>query len=106
MEETVIYYLEMLESRGQVSHEDRASMLESYVQFIGKFRDNHSEDDDLGAHESELWQYGTANLSLQRLMQWSFCVSGSVNQTVQFAYPSVPVLKFHQKSNRVCCVRF
>ena len=67
MEETVNCYLEMLESSGQVSHEDRKSMLVSYVYFSGQFRDDHAEDYSLGADESELWQNGTTNLSLRRI---------------------------------------
>ena len=72
MEETVNCYLELLESSGQVLHEDKESMLESYVYFSGQFRDDHAEDYSLGADESELWQNGTTYLSLRRLMQLSF----------------------------------
>ena len=96
--------MEKLESNGQVSNEDKASMLESYVQFTGQFGDDHAEEYNLGAHESKLWQYGSTNLSLRRLMQLSFCVCGNVNQVHQFAYPSLPILSSDEQSSMLCTI--
>ena len=55
MEEIMGCYLESLEQRGRVVHVDRLSMLQSFVRFVGYFRDDHEEDYDLRTHESELW---------------------------------------------------
>ena len=79
MEEIMSCYLEMLERRGRLVAADRTPMLEGFVRFNRQFRDDHGECYDLQTHESELWQYGSTDGVLRRLMQISFCVSGSSN---------------------------
>ena len=59
---------------------EKTAMMESYLRFVGQFRDDHSEEYDLDTHESELWQYGATTVSLRRLMHFSFCLCGGVTQ--------------------------
>ena len=65
-------------------------MLESFVQFIRRFRDEHADDYDRSTHESDLWQYGSVDVVLRRLIKLCFCVSGSVNQRHSFVNMSLP----------------
>ena len=83
-------YLGMLERRGRLVHADRVSMLESFVRIVGQFRDDPSEEYDMRTHESEEWQYESADVVLRRLMQLSFCVSGNVNQSYSLVNISLP----------------
>ena len=81
MEELMGCFLEMLERNGRVNYAARTSMLESFVQFIRRFRDDHADDYDRSNHESDLWQFGSTDVVLRRLTNLCFCVSGSVNQS-------------------------
>ena len=83
MQETIGYFLEALVRNGLVSEVERTAMSESYVQFFGQFRDDHSDEYALETHDRELLQYGARNANLRRLMQLSFCLSGGVNQNAQ-----------------------
>ena len=96
-------YLEMLERRGRLVHSDRISMLESFVRFLGQFRDDHSKD-DVRTHESELWQYGSADVVLRCLMQSSFCVGGSVSQRSTLVNISAPQLSSENMSSVVLTI--
>ena len=75
-------------------------MLESFVQFIRRFRDEHTDDYDRSTHESELWKYGSADVVLCRLMKLCFCVSGSLNQNHSFVNMSLPEVS----SGNLCSV--
>ena len=90
MEEIMGCYLETLQRIGRLGATDRTPMLESVVRFIRQFRDDHGESYDLQTHESELWQYGSKDAVLCRLMQISFCVSGSFNRVYIFVDFSLP----------------
>ena len=92
MEELMGCFLEMLERTGRVNYAARTAMLESFVRFIRRFRDEHADDYDRSTHESDLWQYGSADVALCRLMKLCFCVSGSVNQSHSFVNMSLPSL--------------
>ena len=72
MEELMGCFLEMLERSGRVNYAARTSMSESFVQFIRRFRDEHADDYDRSTHGSELWQYGSADVVLCRLMESVF----------------------------------
>ena len=90
MEELMGCFLERLERNGRVNYAVRTSMLESFAQFIRRFRDDHADDYDRSNHESDLWQYGSTDVVLRRLMKMCFCVSGSVNQSHSFVNMSLP----------------
>ena len=90
MEELMGCFLEMLERNGRVNYPARTSMLESFAQFIRRFRDDQADDYDRSNHESDLWQYGSTDVVLRRLMKLCFCVSGSVNQSHSFVNMSLP----------------
>ena len=75
-------------------------MFESFVQFIRRFRDEHANDYDRSTHESELWQYGSADVVLCRLMKLCFFVSGSVNQSHSLVNMSLPKMS----SENLCSV--
>ena len=93
MEEIMGCYLETLERRGRLVATDKTPMLESFVRFNRQFRDDHH----LETHESELWQYGSEDVVLCRLMQISFCVSGSFNRVYNFV-----ILVCHSCRQRIC----
>ena len=90
MEKLMGCFLEMLERSGRVKYAARTSMVEFFVWFIRRFRDEHADDYDRSTHESELWQYGSSDVVLRRLMRLCFCVSGSVNQSHSFVNMSLP----------------
>ena len=90
----------MLERSGRVNYAARIPTLESFVQFIRRFRDEHADDYDRSTHEIELWQYGSTNVVLCRLMKLCFCVSGSVNQSHSFV--SMSLIKV--SSENLCSV--
>ena len=90
MEELMGCFLEMFERNERVNYAARTSMLESFEQFIRRFRDDHADDYDRSNHESDLWQYGSTDVVLRRLMKLCFCVSGSVNQSHSFVNMSLP----------------
>ena len=92
-------YLEILERKRRVVHADRPAMLESFVRLVGQFRDDHAEDYELKTHEMEQSQYGSKDVVLQRLIQLSFCVSGSVNQSHKFVNFSLPQLSSENMSS-------
>ena len=81
LEETVGYLVEALECSGRVLYAEKTAMIDSFVRFVGQFRDDHVAEYDLSGHEHELWQYGATNVSLRRLMQFVFCLSGGVSQS-------------------------
>ena len=99
IEEIMGCYMETLERRGRIGSADRTSMLESFVRFVRQFRDDHGESYDERTHESELWEYGSRDIVLRRLMQVSFCVSGSVNQSYSFVEFSLPHLSSENVSS-------
>ena len=108
MEEIMGCYLETLERRGRLVATDRTPMLESFVQFLRQFRDDHGENYDLQTPESELWQYASRDAVLCRLMQISFCVSGSFNRVYNFVDFSLPQLSSENISSMIrtissCC---
>ena len=92
MQETVGYFLEALERNGVIAEEEKTPMAESYVRFIRQFRDDHNDDYALDFHVNELLQYGASDVPLRRMMQLSFCLSGSVSQSVNMVRISLPVL--------------
>ena len=97
MEEIMGCYLETLERRGRLVATDKTPMLESFVRFNRQFRDDHH----LETHESELWQYGSEDVVLCRLMQISFCVSGSFNRVYNFVDFSLPQLSSENMSSMI-----
>ena len=101
MEEIMGCYLETLERRGRLGATDRTPMLESFVRFIRQFRDDHGEGYDLQIHENELWQYGSRDAVLCRLMQICFCVSGSFNRVYSFVDFSLPQLSSENISSMI-----
>ena len=101
MEEIMGCYLKTLERRGRLVATDRKPMLESFVRFIRQFRDDHGEGYDLQTHESKLWQYGSTDGVLRRLMQISFCVSGSFNRGYNFVDFSLPQLSSENMSSMI-----
>ena len=90
MEELMGCFLVMLERSGRVNYAARTAMLKTFVRFIRRFRDEHADDYDRSTHESDLWQYGSADVDLCRLMRLCFCVSGSVNRSHSFVNMSLP----------------
>ena len=101
MEEIMGCFLETLERRGRLVATDRIPVLESFVRFIRQFRDDHGEGYDLQTHESELWQYGSKDAVLCRLMQISFCVSGSFNRVYNCVDFSLPQLSSENVSSMI-----
>ena len=92
MQETIGYFLEALEGNGVIAEEERIAMSESYVQFVRQFRDDHTSEYASDVHDRELLQYGTNDANLQRMMQLSLCLSGSVIQSVQMVNICLPTL--------------
>ena len=54
MEEIMGCHLETLERRGRLAATDRTPVLESFVRFVGQFKEDHGENYDLRTHEGEL----------------------------------------------------
>ena len=92
MQETIGYFLEALERNGVIAEEERTAMSESYLQFVRKFRDDHTDEYASDFYDIELLQYSANDVNLRRMMQLYLCLSGSVNQNVQMVSISLPTL--------------